>query len=356
VLLFLAFGAAASASRTAAQEPPARGGFGEHVNVREVLIDALVTDARGNVIVGLGAPDFDVRENGKRVELTGVTFYSNRQAVDGAGRPLATGDAASPIEDRYLIVLIDQHLSPPVLVAQQLEAGQKLRDWIHGQLLPNDYVAVASYDTRLKIQQDFTRDRRALDEAIGNALLGKDLENNYPSRIAASGPSLLASLPQGDALRDRTTNLYDGLKLLGRAAEKITGRKNLLLFSNGIEHIIGRTSPLDPVYYPPMMGALNDGNVAVYAIYLPSRRRLRPVNDTLSQLTADTGGQYYFNFVNFATPLQQVMKETNGYYLLSYRSEHPEGKSGFQKVQVRTTNPEFKIEARKGYTYGQPSR
>ena len=36
-----------------------------------------------------------------------------------------------------------------------------------------------------------------------------------------------------------------------------------------------------------------------------------------------------------------VGEENGGYYLLSYRSEHPTGKAGFQKVQVTSTNPEF---------------
>ncbi|HEY0784014.1 MAG TPA: VWA domain-containing protein, partial [Thermoanaerobaculia bacterium] len=311
VLLFLVLGGAALVSRTTAQEPPSRGQFGERVNVREVLIDALVTDAHGNVIVGLGAPDFDVRENGKRVDLTGVTFYSNRLAVDGAGKPLAKGDDASPTEDRYFIVLFDQQpgnrTGAPRRLLQQLDAAKSLRDWVHGQLLPNDYVAVASYDYKLKVQQDFTRDRKALDEAVDDAVQGKDLETNYPSRIDRSGPSLLANLPQGNDLRDHTTNIYDGLAVLGQAAGKITGRKNLLLVSLGLGRVgFSGLTATDPVYYPRTMGALNNANVAVYAIDLAPPGRLRRLGDSLSQLTSDTGGQYYFNFVNFATPLKQV--------------------------------------------------
>ena len=240
---------------------------------------------------------------------------------------------------------------------QQLEAGQRLHDWVRSKLLPNDYVAVASYDTKLKIQQDFTRDPKALEQAIDNALVGKEMDSAGPSQTGASGaPSLLAHLPRGNELRDRTGNVYDGLKMLGRAAASITGRKDLLLFSPGFERILGEGTPIDPVYYPPMMGALNDGNVAVYAIDLPFRRRTRALNDTLSQLTEDTGGDYLFNFVSFDQPLQQVMQRTNGYYLLAYRSEHPEGKSGFQEVKVRTTNPELEVKARKGYTYGEAKR
>ncbi len=52
------------------------------------------------------------------------------------------------------------------------------------------------------------------------------------------------------------------------------------------------------------------------------------------------------------SPLDQIAEENNGYYLLSYQSEKPAGKSGFQQVEVKTTNPEFRVKAREGYTYG----
>jgi len=67
----------------------------------------------------------------------------------------------------------------------------------------------------------------------------------------------------------------------------------------------------------------------------------------------DTGGRYFFNVTNFSTPLDQISKENNGYYLLSYQSEQPAGKSGFQNVTVTTTNPEFRVKARQGYSYGK---
>ena len=74
----------------------------------------------------------------------------------------------------------------------------------------------------------------------------------------------------------------------------------------------------------------------------------------MNQLSEETGGQYLFNFTNFLTPLNRVEKENNGYYLLSYQATHPGEKAGFQKVEVKTANPEFKVRVRQGYKYGVP--
>jgi VWFA-related protein len=336
--------------------------FGEKIEVQEVLLDALVTDAKGNVIVGLGKSDFAVRENGKPVDLTGVTFYSNRRLVAGSPQLARKGVSLDQIpEDRYFILFWNDQKAnaadAPVLLTQQVDSGRRAKEWVDREVLPNDWVAVASYDVKLKVHQDFTHDHRLLTAAIDDAVKGKDTENNWPSRVPApgSGPSLLAGLPRGNELRDRTGTIYDGLKALARAASNIPARKNLVQFGIGFGWITPgpfRQYQPDPRYYEPTVQALNTADVAVYTIDMwPAGTIDHTMADSLNQLAADTGGRYLFNFTNFTSALEQVSKENNGYYLLSYRSEHPAGSKGFQAVEVKTVNPEFRVKARKGYSY-----
>jgi len=343
------------------QEKP-QDQFQGKVNVNEVLLDVLVTDAKGNVIVGLDKNDFVVTENGKPVDLTGVTFYSNRQLTQSSPTLAKQGVSTEQgTEDRYFIFLFDDQkdtaLEAPELLSQQLEAGRRARAWMERELLPSDWVAVVSYDARLKVQQDFTRDRKALAAAVSDAMKGKDRESNYPSRIDPKKEvSLVAGLPMGtEALRNRTHSIYDALQVIADAAGKIRGRKNLLLFTRGLPgqpDTFAQFLP-DSRYFDPTVHALNDNNVAAYAIDLTPAGTEHSLSNTLNRLADDTGGRYFYNITNFATPLKQVSQENNGYYLLSYASEQPAGKSGFQEVQVKTTNPEFRVKARRGYEYGK---
>lgn len=131
-----------------------------------------------------------------------------------------------------------------------------------------------------------------------------------------------------------------------------------MLFSMGFGKFndVGTYLP-DARYYPPMKEALNDNNVAVYSIsWLRNRADENPgqeiLNNSLSLLADDTGGQYYFNFVNFKVPLQKIADDNNGYYLLSYQAEYPSGQEGYREVEVSTTNPGFTVRARKGYKFG----
>jgi VWFA-related protein len=353
-----AFGRVAQAQEPAAQP---RTEFQGQVDVNEVLLDVLVTDAKGNVIVGLDKNDFVVKENGNPVELTGVTFYSNRRLLESKPALAKQGVSTEQgTEDRYFVLFFedqkDTAQEAPRLLSQQLEAAKRARGWVQSELLPNDWVAVVSFDTRLKVQQDFTHDRKALVEAIGDAMKGKDREGNFPSRTAATkGPSLLAGLPKGDELRNKTPNLYEAMQQIARASGNIRGRKNLLLFTFGLpgrQDTFGQFVP-DDRYFRPTVRALNDNNVAVYSLDLTPPAVEHTLSDALNLMSKDTGGRYFFNVTNFSTPLDQVAKENSGYYLLSYESRQAAGKQGFQDVQVTTTNPEFRINARKGYEFGK---
>jgi VWFA-related protein len=350
-----------SAQTTQEQEKP-RDQFQGKVNVNEVLLDVLVTDAKGNVIVGLDKNDFVVTENGKPVELTGVAFYSNRQLTQSSPTLAKQGVTTEQgTEDRYFIFLFDDQkdtaLEAPELLSQQLDAGRRARDWVQTHLLPSDWVAVLSYDARLKVQQDFTRDRKALMAAISDAMKAKDRESNYPSRVDPNREvSLVAGLPMGtSALRDRTHTIYDALQVIADAAGRVKGRKNLLLFTYGLPgqpNTFGQFLP-DSRYFDPTVRALNDANVATYTIDLTPAGTEHSLSNTMQKLADDTGGRYFYNITNFTTPLDQVSKENNGYYLLSYSSEKPADKAGFQEVQVKATNPEFRVKARRGYEYGK---
>ena len=332
--------------------------FDERIEVQEVLLDVLVTDAAGNPVIGLTPEDFVVTEDGEPVDLTGVTFYSSSELLGGAEEIEARGAAIDTVpRDRYFILLIDDQRrnqdGSVDLLSQQLRAAREARRWIAEELAPADWVAVLSYDFKLKLHQDFTRDRAALAAAIDAAASGKE-GGNWPSRRGdGEGPSLAAHLPSGKELRKATPRIYDALEEIAEAAGRIPGRKNLVFFSIGMGDVdrfgIYRH---DQRYWPPMVRALNDNNVAVYTIDLTPATVRHSLEGSMASLAEETGGRYYFNAVSYAVPLEQIARENSGYYLLSYRAEHPADESGFQDVTVRMKDPSLKVRTRDGYGFG----
>jgi VWFA-related protein len=100
-----------------------------------------------------------------------------------------------------------------------------------------------------------------------------------------------------------------------------------------------------------MVRALNDANVAVYALDLTPAEVRHSLEGGLNDLAQETGGRYFFNFATYRAPLDEIAQENGGYYLLSYRAEHPAGEDGFQSVRVRLADPSLRVRARDGYAF-----
>lgn len=325
------------------QETPT---FKEELQVREVLLDVVVTDEEGNVILGLEADDFLVEEDGEPVAVESVSFYSNRRFLGlGAG---AESDA--PPADRYFVLTFYR---PPVglernnrLFLQLPEAGKRAFEWVTEELLPNDHVAVVGFGTSLKLYHDFSRDRRRLGRAIHQAATGKKPDERWPSRTEEPQEGItLRDLAQREELSESTATPFDALRVLADELGTVRGRKNVVLFGFDFP-AVGSTESRQG--YEPMLEALNDSNAAVYAIGV-TRQGFKP---SLEQVTQDTGGEYLFSFQDYIDPLRHIARQNSGYYLLSYRTEIPPEGEGYREVKVSTQQEGLNVRSRGGYRYG----
>ena len=359
------------AAPAAAQDSEPAGAFEGMVEVSEVLLDVLAVDRAGKIVTGLGKDDFIVEEKGEPVEVTGVSFYATRYGPGGTllDDGLA-GDGAIPSSRYFVFFFHDQTQGGSIgnyLARRQTRAKQESRRWLEQHMLPSDWVAIVSYDLRLKIHQDLTQDRAALSAGIDSAITRRNPESprSRPSGATPPGrrgrvlppsgaPSLLRHLPRGKALRRQTRSPYDGIRLLAEAAGWIVGRKNLLLFSVGFGDLVsgGLVTEADRRLYPPMEHALNDHNVAVYPIDLAPPEIDHSQARFLIELALDTGGSCFRNLSSFLPALNKISEENAGYYLLSYQSRHPAAETGYQKVKVRARDDSIKLRARKGYRFG----
>lgn len=353
------------------QEPPPSdqppvGRFGEELEVTEVFVDVLALDRKGRAVPGLTADDFVVRQGGEPMEITSVTFYTTRyEDLESAGDPtVREGGQTAPSElpaARYFILFFHDQRGAVTdeveLTRRRLDSARHARQWMRNRMQGSDWIAVVRFDQDLSVLADFTQDQDALDEAIEAAILDRRTGAMRPSvrsrTVAAGGPSLLAGLPNSFDLRDSATREYDAIRLVAEAAGTIVGRKNLLLFTLGFGSLDSAFRSGDSRYYPPMTEALNANNVAVYPIDLLGPSASGPQTGFLSQLADDTGGELFKTFHSYAEPFRRIGVQNTGYYLVTFRAEHPEGESGYQKIEVDCTKRGVRVRARRGYRYGE---
>ena len=129
-VLLLATLFVASAS---AQEPEEKQGeepvavFDGLVEVSEVFLDVLVTDADGGVVEGLGMDDFVIEENGAPISATTLSYYTTRYE-EGA----ASGDEI-PWSRHFIFVFHTPwslSFARADMLRQRVRAGQSALRWV----------------------------------------------------------------------------------------------------------------------------------------------------------------------------------------------------------------------------------
>src|SRR5262245_29934530 len=158
--------------------------FRESVDVDRVLVDARVIDGHGRPIVGLAVADFQVRVDGKPVVLESVqwvpapgaarTHAGNDNRPDGNVSTASNTDPAAEADapsspGRLIVFFFQKDLEPSRIIGLMHMQEEAIR--LLGTLGPEDRVAVASYDSHLKLWLDFTDERARLRQAIKHSIL-----------------------------------------------------------------------------------------------------------------------------------------------------------------------------------------
>ena len=173
-LLYLANGIAG-----AQPQPEAPSTFGETIDVRVVNVDVWVTDRDGNPVTGLAADDFEVRENGRPVEIS--NFFEFTDGLDASARQRAASarrDGRPPDVNRFipaeppppehrlsLMVYIDNYNLTPTDRNRLLPF---LRNFLSVQLSPYDRAMLAVYDSgSFEVALPFTTEAWRVAEATG---------------------------------------------------------------------------------------------------------------------------------------------------------------------------------------------
>jgi len=156
---------------------------------------------------------------------------------------------------------------------------------------------------------------------------------------------------------------YDGVEdILGRFDGVPTGRRAILLFSDGLDtnqgtslSALSQSLDLDRA----TLKAQRKG-VAVYSFYSPTALTdngnsalVLGAQSALEKLSEETGGRAFFQGsiapISYIPFFKEMVIALNRQFSLTYLSTHM--KKGYHKVEVMSTNPEVKIQHPKGYYY-----
>ena len=324
-----------------AQAPPGRpDSYREEARVERVVVDAHVTDRRGEAIPDLKAEDFLVKVDGNRVPLESVEWVP----ADAPELPPAAADSASqlpPAPPGRLIVLFFQTDYETSRIIGLMRMALQARRFL-SSLLPTDRVAVVSYDSHLKLRQDFTSDRHKLEDALSSSIRTAE-----PLPVEEGPfPSLARNFDFAAAKKAATPER--GLFLVARALAPIPGGKSMLYFGWGLGTVGGMSGPnlAERQDYARALRVLAAARVNIFTLDVTDAD-YHSLETSLQQVSDRTGGIYQKThiFPNFA--MDRVRRAIAGRYVLVFVK--PPGRRGEHSVDVTLTRRKGEVNARQYY-------
>ncbi len=229
------------AAGAAAQTPPPgqvpQSNTTIRTETRLVLVDAVVTDKKGNYVGDLTMKDFKVYEDNKQQTVKTFSFGSD---------PMAPPDS----HQHYMVLFFD---NSSMELGDQVRARQEAAKFIDANASPQHLMAVVNFGGTLQIAQNFTDDAERLKQIV----VAQKISMTSTQQVATIG-----RFPQlGGAADFGVRSMLMALRNLARNLGSVPGRKSLVLFTSGF--------PLTPENRPEVTAAIdacNQSNVAVYPV------------------------------------------------------------------------------------------
>ncbi len=352
-----------------------------------VLVNVTVHDRKGNLVRGLGANDFTVLEDGKPqriasfdMENTEIALPTSAQAAKVLTAETAPGTSVPEVDkavlkDRRLVVLFfDLSSMQPEEVDRAVKAAD---DYINRQMAAADLVAVASLDSSLTVNQDFTSDHRLLLRAVDgfSSNSGQGYEEGSTGTTEGTPDTSQPFTPDDTEYNIfNTDRRLEALRALAESMAQVEQKKSIIYFASGMD----RTGVENQSELRATVNAAVRSNVSIYTTdtrglqamvaggeaQQASLRGTTPYSgkstlnqynsnfttqETLVTLAGDTGGRAFLDSNDFSQVFRRVQEDTSTYYLLGYRSSNPVRDGRFRRITVRLNRPDLKLVYRRGY-------
>jgi VWFA-related protein len=373
-----------------AQQQAGDGTFTMKVQTDIVLTNVVVRDKKtGEVVKGLKKSDFTILENGKPQTIASFDYQNVDEAAVLRENATVTGKAtiadllnrdfaASPAalrDHRLIVMFFDLSSMQPEDIDRAVQSAQ---DYVNKKMQPADLVALVSMATGLNMDQDFTSDKAALLKGLGkyNGTEGTGFANGNEGGNSGGTSDDASSFTADDSEYNslNTDRELYAIRMIAKSLERVDQRKSMLYFSGGLtrQGIENQAS---------MRAATNEAvkaNMAIYSVDSRGLEAMPPVGnaskgslrgtaaysggamqsqldanfgsqETLATLSSDTGGKAFFDSNDFAPAFQQVLHDTEAYYILGFHSTNTARDGSYRHLTVKLNRNEVKMDYRPGY-------
>lgn len=364
---------------------------------RLVIVNLSAKDKSGRPIMTLKKEDVEVFEDNVKQEIKVFEL----QKLDGEALPpiADTPPKSQTIEEkvkvspakayvepaknsvikyqdrRLLCLLFDMtSMQPP----EQLRAQEAAIKFLETQMTSNDLVEIMTFNSNIKIIEEFTADRERLITTLKKLTVGAGSDFADMASTSADEGDDSGSFAADDTEfnifnTDRKLSaLEDASKKLGAFPEK----KALIYFSSGV----GKTGVENQSQIKATTNAAVRANVSIYSVDARGLVATPPGGDassasprgtgiitgtkqaglkasfqdsqeTLTTISADTGGKAMLDTNDLTMGIRQAQDDINSYYIIGYSPKNSADDGKMRRIDVRLVNKSMaaKLDFRKAY-------
>lgn len=304
----------ACAFAAGAQDEPIR------VDVNLVSVLASVRGKSGGLLSNLQQTDFKIFEDGKAQTIKNFTRETDL--------PLTIG------------LLIDTSGSQERLIDVEQRAASQFFTKV---LRQKDEAFLIQFGAEAELLQDSTNSPRLLQKGLEQLRLSAPVGGLHP------GPVPTAQNQAG-------TVLFDAVYLAANERlRKEVGRKAIVLITDGVD--IGSKITRDKA-----IEAAQKADAIIYSIYYVDRAAYGfggfggGGEGDLRRMSTETGGQVFH--VDRGHSLDDIFRaiqeEMRSQYAITYQPPNPKRDGTYHKIDIRMSNKDYKVQARKGYYAIEP--
>jgi VWFA-related protein len=317
---------------------------GETIDVSLATVVVRVVDTWGAPVLDLKPEDFRVRVGKKEIPVAAVDWVSEEEpppappaTLEVAGEAVPAPAPAAPRAGRLVVFFVQADLNP-TRISGQLRLRPHTRGLLE-TLPPAARVAVVSYDSHLKLWQDFTQDHEKVHAALDRAMLySKEVE------IEPEGPESLAAHFDTEAAR-RAATPERALELTARALVPFPGEKTLIFLGWGLGRFGGGGVDMVPAFRPAVR-ALAAAHASVFVLDVTSAD-YHSLEVGLQNVADATGGIYLRTFRLPGLATKTLARAISGYYVLTLDKAELSGTKGLLQFELR--------EGRRGTVVARPA-
>ena len=319
------------------------GGSVIRVVVSMVQLNVAVTDEKGNYVTTLHPSDFDISEDGISQKL--ATF---EEGNEGPQNLLEASQDPSPVKSPVSDAAPEQHRrEDPPRGGTQSGTLEGIASSVSGS---NVFILfdTSNYMFRGRgfvfAQDSIAEFVRSLDHPYQVAFYSYSRDFYRAASLTTDRSQVLRGVRE--TVNGDDSALYNALLMTLKDAAQYSGRKVVVVFSNGPDN----SSMVSPEDVDEL--AQSEG-VPIYMISTREAKLDAASAAVFSRMTASTGGEAYFakSWKDQRDAFTSIREDLAHLYFMSYYPQ-PNPNRGWRTITVKLTDPKFKkyrIRTRSGY-------